>query len=499
MVKNVENDLPDSEEPKHGVRVGWSAEEASLQLGEDSISYGYDNSGKSCTASNFSDYGVTFTEGDVIGCYLDFESEEKTISYTKNGEDLGTAFTLSEEDLQDKVFFPHVVLKNTECQINTGAQEEVWFPRKDGFALIEQMGNENLVEGKRGYKEKEECEVIMMVGLPASGKSTWVNKHIEENKDKKYNIIGTNTIMARMKVNGEERKRKSDDFDKLMDKATKCLKKLFELAPTKKRNYILDQTNVHPSAQKRKMDPFVGFKRTAIILVNKPEELEKRAKEKKEKEGFEIPEYALLDMKANYSLPRVGSLFSEVTYVEEEAQEAEKIVVEYKRNAKSSQSKGQSYRPRRDDHKGSSRFHPYRKDDHQNRSHYGGSRDFRQSSGGRGGSMNYGRQHGGSSHDRNYSRGGGYSKGYQQNYSRGGGGSRGSFQKAHQQQRYGGGGGYGGGQYNFGQQPYFQNPYQQARTSYAGFQQQQAQYYSQQQQQQNYYQQAGYGQYGRRY
>lgn len=39
-------------------------------IGEDSLSYGYDSSGKSCSASNFSDYGVTFTEGDVIGCYL---------------------------------------------------------------------------------------------------------------------------------------------------------------------------------------------------------------------------------------------------------------------------------------------------------------------------------------------------------------------------------------------------------------------------------------------
>lgn len=45
------------------------------------------------------------------------------------------------------------------------------------------------------------------------------------------------------------------------------------------------------------MDTFNGFKRTAVVVVPKPEELEKRAKEKKEKEGFEIPDYALNDMK----------------------------------------------------------------------------------------------------------------------------------------------------------------------------------------------------------
>ena len=40
----------------------------------------------------------------------------------------------------------------------------------------------------------------MMVGLPASGKTTWVNNRIEEQKEKRYNVIGTNTIMERMKV-----------------------------------------------------------------------------------------------------------------------------------------------------------------------------------------------------------------------------------------------------------------------------------------------------------
>lgn len=49
------------------------------------------------------------------------------------------------------------------------------------------------------------------------------------------------------------------------------------------------------------MDPFVGFKCTAVVVVPKPEELEKRAKEKKEKDGFEIPDYALLDMKGKVS------------------------------------------------------------------------------------------------------------------------------------------------------------------------------------------------------
>lgn len=39
-----------------------------------------------------------------------------------------------------------------------------------------------------------------MVGLPACGKTTWAIKHAETNPEKKYNILGTNAIMDKMKV-----------------------------------------------------------------------------------------------------------------------------------------------------------------------------------------------------------------------------------------------------------------------------------------------------------
>lgn len=53
--------------------------------------------------------------------FQDLESDPKTISFSKNGEDLGVAFELT-EDLEDKALHPHILIKNAEFSVNFGSQ-----------------------------------------------------------------------------------------------------------------------------------------------------------------------------------------------------------------------------------------------------------------------------------------------------------------------------------------------------------------------------------------
>ena len=39
-----------------------------------------------------------------------------------------------------------------------------------------------------------------MVGLPGCGKTFWANKEAKEHPEKKYNILGTNSIIDKMKA-----------------------------------------------------------------------------------------------------------------------------------------------------------------------------------------------------------------------------------------------------------------------------------------------------------
>lgn len=51
------------------------------------------------------------------------------------------------------------------------------------------------------------------------------------------------------------------------------------------------------SAQKKKMRPFEGFNRKAIVCIPTQEDLKKRTEDRK-KEGIELPENAVSDMKS---------------------------------------------------------------------------------------------------------------------------------------------------------------------------------------------------------
>ncbi|XP_072345775.1 heterogeneous nuclear ribonucleoprotein U-like protein 2 [Scyliorhinus torazame] len=61
--------IPESESERHLVRVGWSLDSSSLQLGDGEFSYGYDGVGRKWENSKLEEYGETFDENDVIGCF----------------------------------------------------------------------------------------------------------------------------------------------------------------------------------------------------------------------------------------------------------------------------------------------------------------------------------------------------------------------------------------------------------------------------------------------
>ncbi|KAB0404705.1 hypothetical protein E2I00_019054, partial [Balaenoptera physalus] len=313
----------------------WEVTNLLIILGEDEFSYGFDGRGLKAENGQFEEFGQTFGENDVIGCFANFEAEELELSFSKNGEDLGVAFRINKESLADRALLPHVLCKNCVVELNFGQKEEPFFPPPEEFVFIHAVPVEERVRTAVPPKTIEECEVILMVGLPGSGKTQWALKYTKENPEKRYNVLGAETVLNQMRMKGlEEPQMDPKSRDLLVQQASQCLSKLVQIASRTKRNFILDQCNVYNSGQRRKLLLFKTFSRKVVVVVPNEEDWKKRLELRKEVEGDDVPESIMLEMKANFSLPEKCDYMDEVTYGELEKEEAQPIVTKYKEEAR---------------------------------------------------------------------------------------------------------------------------------------------------------------------
>ena len=119
--------------------IGLAAQEVNMQRlpGWDKQSYGYhgDDGHSFCSSGTGIPYGPTFTTGDIVGC--GYNLVESTCFYTKNGLNLGRAFS----DLPPVELFPTV-----------GLQVCFFFPlRPLTFSILQTLGEE--VEANFGMEQ----------------------------------------------------------------------------------------------------------------------------------------------------------------------------------------------------------------------------------------------------------------------------------------------------------------------------------------------------------
>lgn len=344
-------DLEDTPlDQQHVCRLGISRGDDNVgNLGETEHSFGFGGTGKFSNARKFSDYGEKFGVGDTIVCAVNLENKPWAfMSFSKNGKWLGTAkhFDAGSNGLGvvdspirkvqwESALFPHVLLKNVVVALQFSPEDGL--VPEDGYKpWAYALMDGNAIMGPT-FPNLRDCEVMMMVGLPASGKSTWAEKWVKEHPEKRYILLGTNLALDQMKVPGLLRKSNyGERFDRLMDRATGIFNNLLTRAAKTPRNYILDQTNVYKSARKRKLKPFADYQKIAVVVFPKPEELKSRADKRFKEMGKEVPADAVNEMLANYALPMSKDMpgadeyFDQVIFTERGRGESQRYLDEMK-------------------------------------------------------------------------------------------------------------------------------------------------------------------------
>ncbi|RXN35174.1 heterogeneous nuclear ribonucleo U 2 [Labeo rohita] len=313
----------------HVLRVGWSVDNTSLQLGEVELSYGFDGRGRIVTAGKEEVFGEPFTEGDVIGCYAFIsETGEAKLSFHKNGRSLGVAFHLNSSTLGGQALYPHVLCKNCSVSVNLNP-DTPWHPFPAGFCTLLSLPPGQRTRALLLTASKSECEVLMTVGLPGSGKTHWAQDHMIQNPKKCYNLLSTNSILNCMREPPGANHR-----ELMLQQATQCVSQLIKRAATKRRNYILDQANIYPSARRHKMLCFRGYRRKAVVVFPPDEVWKRRLVLRQEQEGTALQETSLLKAKVSFTLPEQGEHVDEVMFVELSSDEALKLLTHYKEEAR---------------------------------------------------------------------------------------------------------------------------------------------------------------------
>nr|GMC65664.1 heterogeneous nuclear ribonucleoprotein U-like protein 1 [Ipomoea batatas] len=277
----IMEDTPPAE--RHECRIGVSRGDNPVgKLGESLQSFGFGGNGKFSSAGKFGNYGESFGVGDTILCCIDLESKPASIGFFKNGKWMGMAmqFEVVDSPIKQRVwesaFFPHVLLKNVVVNLQ--------FSLEDGLECVEgyKPWSSTIEDGKAlpgpTFSEVHDCEVIMMVGLPDSGKTTWTENWAQEHPEKRYIVLGRKLIWDKMKVPAGLLYDYGERFERLMmESATEMFNALLTMASKLPRNLILDQTNVNKNARKRKLKPFLDYKKIAVVMFPALKELKCRA------------------------------------------------------------------------------------------------------------------------------------------------------------------------------------------------------------------------------
>ena len=153
-------------------------------------------------------------------------------------------------------------------------------------------------------------ELVMLCGIPCSGKSTYVNKLRDYEYWKDAVVLSTDNYIE------EQAKRLgmtyNEVFQDCIDEATRQLEMSFVRAKEDGKRIIWDQTNLSIKTRKKKLTKVPSiYKRTAVWFQV---DLEEALKRNETREGKFIPESILKRMYHQFEVPTLEEGFDFVSW-----------------------------------------------------------------------------------------------------------------------------------------------------------------------------------------
>ena len=158
--------------------------------------------------------------------------------------------------------------------------------------------------------------VIMLVGIPGSGKSTWVRDFLSTCVDKNsWTVLGTDLIIDEY---AEEKGISYQDAHKTLTrkKVESKFKAQLRDAFKKNMNVLWDQTNVGRNARAKKLAMIpANYNVEAVVFELDRDEVNRRLAKRQTETGKFVPNFVVDQMMADYSRPSKTEGFSKVQVI----------------------------------------------------------------------------------------------------------------------------------------------------------------------------------------
>ena len=147
-----------------------------------------------------------------------------------------------------------------------------------------------------------------LIGVPASGKSTWV-----KNQDWAVDIPVVSTDNFVEEYAKEQGKTYSEVFDEYMPIAVRLMANQALICQANNLDVIWDQTSTTINSRKRKFNTLPKYEHIAIVF--KTPEAEELARRLASRPGKNIPAHVMRSMIDGFQMPTEDEGFTEIWYV----------------------------------------------------------------------------------------------------------------------------------------------------------------------------------------
>lgn len=157
-------------------------------------------------------------------------------------------------------------------------------------------------------------KLYMLVGLPASGKSTWVENFMKDKNPDEWVVISSDRYIEEKAK--EEGKTYAQVFTKYVKEATKDVRRQIYDARRDYKNVIWDQTNLNADRRKNNIDEhYLRVYELIAVWFKEPANLEERLNSR---EGKSIPPQVIADMRTRMSKPSLSEGFDKIIEADNE-------------------------------------------------------------------------------------------------------------------------------------------------------------------------------------